>query len=60
MLAALLLLLLLLLWMCRNLCRFVYPDERWLRGSTVAYVALYRACTVGRGESTLSTGCYTV
>uniref|UniRef100_A0A383WJP1 SAP domain-containing protein n=1 Tax=Tetradesmus obliquus TaxID=3088 RepID=A0A383WJP1_TETOB len=30
--------------------RFVYPDERWLKGSTAAYVALYRACTVGREE----------
>jgi hypothetical protein len=44
---------LLLRW-CVPLCRFVYPDERWLRGSTAAYVALYRACTVGRGESTHS------
>jgi hypothetical protein len=47
------LLLLLLLW-C--VCRFVYPDERWLKGSTAAYVALYRACTVGRGELILGTG----
>lgn len=38
--------------------RFVYPDERWLKGSTAAYVALYRACTVGREEPLMAVCSY--
>ena len=30
--------------------RFVYPDERALRGSTVAFVALHAACLADEGE----------
>ncbi|KAF6256975.1 SPOC like C-terminal domain-containing protein [Scenedesmus sp. NREL 46B-D3] len=42
----------------RELRTFVYPDERWLRGSTAAYVALYRACTVGREEPLMAVCSY--
>jgi ATP-dependent DNA helicase 2 subunit 1 len=32
--------------------RFMYPDERALRGSTAAFVALHAACLADEGGST--------
>jgi ATP-dependent DNA helicase 2 subunit 1 len=33
-----------------NPSRFVYPDERALRGSTAAFVALHAACLADEGK----------